>query len=196
MWPLAFRQHSSVTREARVRGDAAAHDPPKVRLTRQTACAGGQQSCEVAVQPVRLVWGPGLLLTTRHRWGGAARHAPPPPPPPWTPPQTIGLVFLRAFGRSKILFGAFGADSFRPKISSVPLGGRGGGGLDYWAPRTRKRHQRRCHTAPDHCTGVQSVVALQDSGRVRRPPPARPPSHNFRRHRWSALLGTTSRMPR
>ena len=54
------------------------------------------------------LWG-----TTGRGLGGS--HTP--PHSPWTPPplKHLGQIFLRAFGRSKIISGAFGPNWFRPK---------------------------------------------------------------------------------
>ena len=58
------------------------------------------------------------LLLTWHRGDGGVRHHPPRPPgaPPTPPPQIFGQIFLWAFGQSKIVSGAFGANRVRPKI--------------------------------------------------------------------------------
>ena len=81
---------------------------------------------------VPLTGAPGLLLTTRH-------CCPPPLPGPThpLPLKRLGQIFFRAFGRSKIFSGAFGADEFRPKVFFGAFGasktqhhraGGGGGG--------------------------------------------------------------------
>ena len=76
-----------------------------------------------------------------HRGGeGGPTH---PTHPPWTPPiskiHQRGQVFFRAFGRSKMFSGAFGANSSKPKIffgalgaskNSAPPEGGGGGPSD------------------------------------------------------------------
>ena len=63
-----------------------------------------------AAHPTMGTPAPGLLLTAQH-------HCPPTRPSPPPPPlKRLGQIFFRAFGRSKILSGAFGANSFRPNI--------------------------------------------------------------------------------
>ena len=73
-----------------------------------------------------------LLNNSASPGGGGVSH----PPPSDPPPPLIGLIFLRAFGQSKFLSGAFGASHFRPKNlfgafeasnnSRSPEGGGGG----------------------------------------------------------------------
>ena len=71
-------------------------------------------------------WVQGFFLTTRNHWGGGGS------PPPH---KKLAQISLRAFGRSKILSGTFGAKRFRPKVffaafaaskNAAPLRGRDG----------------------------------------------------------------------
>ena len=67
----------------------------------------------------------GLLLTTQHRWGLGGVGEGPTHPPLDPPPKHLGQNFLRVFGQSTFLSGAFGANWFRPKNF---FGGRRGAG--------------------------------------------------------------------
>ena len=121
----------------------------------------------------------GPTTATHSPWTHTTHHPP--------PLKRLGQIFFRAFGRSKVFSGAFGADDLAQKFSSAPQSpqhhwGGGGGGLDapplhgspagalynifsaILAPSLRL--VSLCHLPSTHLTGTPAVgLGMGGSGR-------------------------------